>query len=173
MTGTAHTIRPARPGELKAVVAVDDAASTLYADFGMPLGLTGDHPFAVAEGERWGVAIEGGRLFVAVDDADVPVGFAALGSVDGEPYLDQLSVHPHVMRRGIGSALLQRAIEWAGGRPLWLTTYSHVPFNRPFYERHGFEVVAEDRYGPELKAITRHQRAALPAPEQRVAMIRR
>ena len=36
---------------------------------------------------------------------------------------------------------LCRAIAWAGGEPLWVTTYGHIPWDRPFYERHGFLAV--------------------------------
>ena len=39
-----------------------------------------------------------------------PVGFARVDMVDGLPHLEQISVHPHAARRGIGSALLEAAV---------------------------------------------------------------
>jgi len=45
------------------------------------------------------------------------------------------------MRRGVGSALLtaaENSVRAGGARALWLTTYDHLPSNRPFYERAGY-----------------------------------
>ncbi len=56
---------------------------------------------------------------------------------------------------------------------LWLTTYAHLPWNGPFYERHGFVVMRDNDCGPELRAILDEQRAVLPDPKKRVAMARR
>jgi len=63
-------------------------------------------------------------------------------------------------------------IEWAGAEPLWLTTYAHVPWNAPFYERHGFVAVPESACAPALLAALEEQRRFLPAPQQRIAMRR-
>ena len=56
---------------------------------------------------------------------------------------------------------------------LWLTTYGHVPWNRPWYERLGFVRVRESKWGPELLAIVDSERGALPCPDQRIAMVYR
>lgn len=168
-----YVLRTARPQELPAIVAIDDAASELYTEAGIDVTLGADHPFVLAEAERWGRAITRGLAHVAVDAADTPLAFMTLGLVDGAPYLDQLAVHPRAMRRGIGRALLQHALAWSGSRPLWLTTYAHVPWNQPYYERYGFVVVPADSCGPEIIAILDSQRAALPDGDRRVAMVRR
>ena len=47
-------------------------------------------------------------------------------------------------RANVGTALLDASEQMArasGARSLWLTTYRHLPWNRPFYERAGFEYV--------------------------------
>lgn len=126
----------------------------------------------LAEESRWAQAIEQQGAYVAVDSPQKPLGFIALGLVDGEAYLDQISVHPASMRQGIGTSLLSQAISWSGARRLWLTTYAHLSWNRPYYELHGFVVVAECELGPELSSIIQAQRSALPEPEQRIAMVR-
>lgn len=167
------TLRKAKKDELGALVAIDDAASELYSNAGLHIEFGHDHPFVVAEAVRWSCAIEHGLADVAVGPRDEPIGFIILGTVDGEPYLDQLSVHPDAMRQGIGSALLNAAIRWAGNRPLWLTTYSHLPWNKPYYERSGFSDVAEHLIGPELGGIIQHQRSVLPDPQCRIAMVLR
>ncbi|GAB5450821.1 MAG: hypothetical protein Hals2KO_11490 [Halioglobus sp.] len=170
---TQITIRKARRAELNTLITIDDAASTLYSQAGLTFELADDHPFIEAESRRWADAIAAGRAHVASNERDHAIGFIVLSYVDDAPYLDQISVHPDYMRRGVGTQLLACAIRWADEQPLWLTTYSHVPWNRPYYEQHGFRQVAVASCGPGIRSILELQRAALPAPEQRIAMVRR
>jgi GNAT superfamily N-acetyltransferase len=170
---TGYTVRAGRPGDLELLAAIDDDASQLFARVGLHIVLAADDPFVRLERERWLASLERGQVLLAEDESGAAVGFAASGLVDGAPYLEQLSVRPSFMRRGLGSDLLTRATgAVAPGRALWLTTYGHLPFNKPFYERAGFQVVPESGCGPELCAILALQRKALPRPEQRVAMRR-
>jgi len=153
--------------------AIDGDASALYAEHGLAIDLGPDHVFVRDELARWLRAAELGRVFMAVDASGVPLGFAALDLLDGEPYLDQLAVRTSAMRRGIGGRLLARSAEWAratGTRALWLTTYAHLPFNRPYYERHGYSEVPESECGAGVRHHLAEQRRYLPAPEQRIAM---
>jgi GNAT superfamily N-acetyltransferase len=172
---TMYDIRLATPSQLDDLRDIDDDASALFLAHGVVLELPPEHEFARAEQARWLRAAELERAFVAVDAAGASFGFATLGLVDGEPYLDEIAVRAAAMRRGIGAALLGRALEWARaqqGSSLWLTTYSHLPFNRPYYERHGFVVVPEADCGPEIVHHLAEQRLYLPAPSERVAMRR-
>jgi GNAT superfamily N-acetyltransferase len=76
-----------------------------------------------------------------------PVGFARVDVIAGDPYLSQLSVHPRSMRQGVGSALLEAAVEWAhsnGYDSLALATFRDIAWNAPFYSRHGFAQVDAD-----------------------------
>ena len=168
------SIRPASPSELPEIVATDDEAMDLYRSAGVELGLSDDHPFAVAERGRWRRSVERGSLFVAVESERI-VGFASLDCVDDEPYLDQLSVRASAARRGIGRALLREAVAWGraqSGGGVALTTYRHVPFNGPFYASEGFVFLPEDACGPGIHHHLDEQRRWLPFPEQRVAMRR-
>jgi GNAT superfamily N-acetyltransferase len=169
------SIHTAQPDELGILCAIDEEASLLFPAHGIKLDLSPEHEFARAEQARWLRAAERGRVFVAVDAAEARLGFAALDLVDGEPYLEQLAVRAVAMRRGIGAALLARAEAWAkaqAGSALWLTTYSHLPFNRPYYERHGYLLVAEEDCGPGILHHLAEQRRYLPAPAERIAMRR-
>ena len=169
------TSRLARPDEIDTLVAIDDDASQLYAEHGIRVELGPDHPFARAERARWLRAAELGRAFVALDEAGTAVGFAALDLIDGAPYLDQLAVRRAAMRRGLGARLLALAESWArsvGGSSVWLTTYAHLPFNRPYYERHAYVIVPEASWGAGIRHHVHEQRCHLPAPEQRIAMRR-
>jgi GNAT superfamily N-acetyltransferase len=167
------TIRTARADELPVLVSIDDDAATLYADWGLELTLPPTHPFSVAERALWSGALERGSVYLALDGAGDPIGFAALALLDGAAYLDQLSVRRRAMRRGVGGRLLEAAIDWARSqsqRALALTTYNHLSFNRPFYERHGFQILADAEVTPGLVHHLEEQRRYLPMPEERVAM---
>lgn len=168
-------IRTAGPGELAALLDIDDDACDLYRAVGLAIDLSPEHAFAAAERARWTASLAAGDVFVAVDADDAPVGFAALTRVDGAPYLDQLAVRCAAMRRGLGGRLLAAAIAWARARSsegLWLNTYGHLTWNAPFYARHGFVLVPEPAWRPGMRAIVAEQRATLPAPQQRVVMHR-
>jgi GNAT superfamily N-acetyltransferase len=170
-----HVIQRATPDDMPDVLRIDDDATTLYAGSGFPIVLAASHPFVVAEQDRWRRSAELGRLFFAVDGDGARLGFGALDELDDAPYLDQLSVCRGAMRRGVGRFLLRHAIDWAraqGASQLWLTTYGHLPWNRPFYEQEGFQVVPEAECGPAVRHHLSEQRRWLPAPRERVAMRR-
>ena len=96
-----------------------------------------------------------------------------LGTLDGEPYLDQLSVRVGHMQRGLGTALIEAVARLAastGARTLSLTTYAHLPWNKPFYERRGFETVPAAEWAPEIAGQISLQRKWLPFPDERVVM---
>lgn len=165
-------LRNAEPDDLNILIAIDDAASTLYEQAGLKIDLDHDHPFVVAEISRWSEAIGKGLVTLAIDADGAPSGFSVCGWVDNQPYLDQVSVTPARMRQGIGTALLNQVIQWSADRPLWLTTYASLSWNKPFYQRHSFVAVAEADCGPDIRVILDQQRLALPEPGDRIAMVR-
>jgi len=88
--------------------------------------------------------IRRGFVWVAVDEPSAEiVGFVWL---EVELHSDvvgiaEIDVLPAFHRRGIGSALLEHACAWAqekGYRRIDLGTLPDVPWNAPFYARHGF-----------------------------------
>jgi GNAT superfamily N-acetyltransferase len=178
------SIRAGAPSELDTIVAIDDDTAPLFAQAGIRLVLPPGHPYTVSERTRWRRSLEAGNTFLAVDSgagadagagASVVVGFAVLELLDGAPYLEQLSVRLASMRQGTGRALLNKAVAWARERrdSLWLTTYAHLPWNRPFYEKEGFVVVPHSDWGAEISARNAEERQVLPAPDQRIIMRRR
>lgn len=170
-----YTLRAAASDELDQAIAIDDAAGLLFAQAGLAIDLRNDHPFVVAERARWRDAIAKGQLWFACQDGE-PLGFSALGRAGAHAYLEQLAVRPEHGRRGVGTMLLEAACDHArqqGNSELWLTTYAHLAWNKPYYERQGFTVVPESHCSPELQAHLAEQRATLPAPNKRIAMIRK
>jgi GNAT superfamily N-acetyltransferase len=171
-TGAATVrIRPATAADLPALPAVEVAAGALFADLGMTR-VAQDAPPTVAElaGPQ-----QDGRLWVAVADAEGPVGYLLLAVLDGAAHVEQVTVHPHVARRGIGRRLLDTADRWAAAQGLTamtLTTFADVPWNAPYYARLGFRVLRQDELSAGLRRVRRREaRLGLDA-WPRVAMLR-
>jgi GNAT superfamily N-acetyltransferase len=165
-------VRVASPGDIDEAVAINDDACEIFAQAGVHFDIGPEHPYARAERARWTEAARDGNALLAEAPGAGTVGILVMGRVGGLAYLEQLSVRRRAMRRGIGRHLLLRAIAWAGGDALWLTTYAHVPWNRPYYERAGFEVVPDAACPPAISALLDQERRHLPDPAQRVAMRR-
>lgn len=164
-------LRPARADELAVAIAIDDSAGGIYADAGLSLDLDPQHPFVQAERLRWSEAAAAQRLLFACRGDGQVVGFSSVDTVDGRPHLDQICVRPETMRQGFGRMLIERALRWSTReRELWLTTYDHLPWNGPWYQRLGFSSVPESEHGPELQRRLAAERAVLPAPEHRVVL---
>ena len=165
--------RAGRPEDLDLLLEIDREACTLFEQAGLTLDVPEPNAFSERECARFAASLAAGGTIIAIDARGEGVGFIGVGLIDARPYVEQLSVRPAFMRRGIGASLLDRAFRWSrvyGAHPLWLTTYDHLPWNRPFYERHGYAVVPEKECEPELRKELQFQRRWLPRPDQRVAM---
>jgi GNAT superfamily N-acetyltransferase len=161
--------------DLDRLVEIDNDASTLFERAGLRLEAARESELVAVERDRWSRCLSAGTVLIAVNPAGEDVGFAAVGLRDAQPYLDQLSVRVNSMGQGIGTDLLYRSMTVAlgmGGGVLWLTTYSHLSWNRPFYERYGFVVVPPQQCGEELRRELQFERGILPSPEERVIMRR-
>jgi ribosomal protein S18 acetylase RimI-like enzyme len=79
------------------------------------------------------------EVWVAERDG-VVTGFTALGARGGVEFMEHLYVAPEHQRRGIGSALMERAKERRpAGFRLWV--FQRNAGARDFYEHHGLRVV--------------------------------
>lgn len=56
-------------------------------------------------------AVQDGLLWVALAEDGRPVGYALVQLIEDAALLAQMDVHPDHMRKGIGSALIMRAVE--------------------------------------------------------------
>ena len=79
------------------------------------------------------------EVWVAEVDG-TPGGFLALGSRNGDDFLQHIYVAPHRQRRGLGTELIMRAKERRpNGFRLWV--FQGNEGARRFYERHGLRLV--------------------------------
>lgn len=164
-------VRAARDEDLPALREIERASGRRYRDFG--LDQVADHePTPI---EALSTYAGGGRAWVAVEPDDVPLGFILLDKVDGAAHIEQVSVLPEHQGRGLGRALIAEAAQWAtshGMNALSLTTFGHIPWNRPLYEHLGFRVLSDEEVGPGLRALQQSEAALGLDPTVRVIMRR-
>jgi GNAT superfamily N-acetyltransferase len=154
MTG-AVTVRLAVRADIPAIQAIEIAAGRLFAEIGMhDVAEDGAHETAVLA--RY---VAAGRAWIAETDGRV-CGYALADVLDGAAHLEQVTVDPEWGRRGIGRRLIDAVVGWAkadGRSALTLLTFRDVAWNGPYYARLGFAELPDDRIGPELTALRRHE----------------
>ena len=159
-------MREATPADLPHLKAIEAAADAVFEPVLGPLDWG-----APSEGE-WRARQPGFLLVVGEADDEVPVGFAHVLYVEGAAHLEQLAVHPDHHRQGLGTALVAAVRERAasdGHERLTLCTFAEVPWNRPYYEALGFEVV--ERLSPfERRLVEKEEQMGLMAYGPRVVM---
>lgn len=169
---TAFDIRGVRQAEIPSLPDIEADAAEAFRDIG--LGVIADHP-PMPAGE-YATISDDGHIIVAVSaNTDQLIGFAALGQIDGQAWLREMSVLRAYAGQGIGGALLNAAINWAGEHDfgfLALTTFETVPFNGPFYRRAGFAEFTPGPDWPALAAIRQSETNTGIEVSPRIAMVR-
>jgi N-acetylglutamate synthase-like GNAT family acetyltransferase len=146
-------IRPAQLQDVEDLAPIERAAETLF-----PAGLLPE-PGHVIDISVLETAVEARHLQVAEVDGSV-VGFALSNLLGEYLHLHEMSVHPDFGRRGIGRGLIEATKTSArdSGLPgVTLTTFSHIPWNGPFYERCGFVTLTEAQLTPDLTKILQQE----------------
>lgn len=157
-------VRLATAADLPGLAAVEASGDrlfdTVFADVDWPPPQSGE--------ER---ASEPGFILVVGEPV---VGFAHVLDLAGHWHLEQLVVDPGHGRQGFGAALLDtvcREVASRGGRRVTLRTFADVPWNAPFYTRHGFvELVDEPAWLAPLREA--EERIGLMGHGRRVVMVR-
>ncbi|MGV9410769.1 GNAT family N-acetyltransferase [Nocardia sp. NPDC003693] len=146
-------IRAARSDDLPTLQHIEAAAGEPFRTVGMTEIAEDDPPtIEMLEEHR-----RAGRAWVAVDDdSDTPIAYLISEEVDETEHIGQVSVHPDAARRGIGRELIEHAGQFArdaGLGALTLTTFVEVPWNAPYYERLGFQIIDDEDLTPGLSKI--------------------
>lgn len=140
-----ESIRDAHADEASALEALHRRSSDVWDEDRAHLA---DHPDAIEPPHQ---AIAEGRVRVAVDAADHPVGFSVVLPVeDGTCELDDLFVEPDSMGRGVGRLLVEDVAARANAAGATRLGVIANPRAVGFYERLGFRVTGEapTRFGP-------------------------
>jgi GNAT superfamily N-acetyltransferase len=111
---------------------------------------------ACREGRLWvAVMVTGGAVSALSDEGEI-IGFVMAEIVDGLGHVGQVSVKVAFQGDGLGRRLIETVVGWARDRALaavTLCTFGDVDWNRPLYAHLGFEVVPEEQWTPELRAL--------------------
>lgn len=161
MSGGYH-IRPAARNDVVLLPAVELAAARLYLSQLTVTGLTPEILDKANRAEDFAAAQQFGLLWVAVDEANQPVGFALLTQIDQWLHLDELDVHPAHGRKGVGTALVKQVCQMAqaqGYAGVTLSTFRYVPWNAPFYQRLGFVEMPPEAQTAGLQALVAGEQA--------------
>ncbi|MCE7998055.1 MAG: GNAT family N-acetyltransferase [Rhodobiaceae bacterium] len=157
-----YSIRPALLSDLPAFARVERKAGALFKTIGLDI-LADD----VADPEFVASFIRVENALVVVDASDTVVGFALAFNLDGALHLQEMSVDPAHGRKGLGGNLLKAVDEIAKSRHLSVTTLStfiDVPWNAPFYARHGYRIAVPAEWTPGFHILRAHEvHEGLPA----------
>lgn len=152
-------IREATPTDIETLRTIERAAGQPFADIGMTFVAEDEPPSR----ETLLTYIRSNRAWTYVTGTPpTPVAYLLADIVDGNAHLEQVSVHPSHARQGIGLALLNHLVEWSRTQSLpaiTLTTYTEVPWNAPYYTRHGFHPIPPEDLTSGLKAIRKAEAA--------------
>ncbi|MFT4569577.1 MAG: GNAT superfamily N-acetyltransferase [Hyphomicrobiaceae bacterium] len=167
-----YRVRSAVAADLVYVPELERAAAIAFEPWGLAQAFAAE----TIDSRELELAIVEQRLLIAAEDNDIPVGFAFITTVEGQPHLEELDVAPEHGRRGIGSRLVEAvcvAAKAQGSTRVTLSTMRDVPFNAPFYARLGFEVIEEEAATSGLRALRDDERARGLDVLPRVLMMRR
>lgn len=130
-------IRLATPEDLPRLAEIEARAADIFPAEDLPPGEMETVPM-----EKLTASMTDSMLWIADVENAGAVGFVMAQVTDGCFHIAEMDVHPDHGRKGIGSTLLNHACAVAGQRGfryVTLTTFEHIPWNAPFYARHGFE----------------------------------
>jgi GNAT superfamily N-acetyltransferase len=152
MSTDPYHIRLARPDERYRIQGIEDLAGARFSGLDL-IDESLDVSFPLADLVR---LIDAGQVWVACDAADVPVGMVIASVREGVAYVEEMDVLAAHGRRGLGGRLLDTVCAWAraqGHPAVTLSTFRDVPWNGPFYRRHGFAELAPAAWTPGMHGI--------------------
>lgn len=166
-----YRIRRARPDEVPRLRVIEDEAGRMFSGLGLiDEALDGSFPL-----EELARLVGMGQVWVGCLDDGLPVGMVIASVREGAAYVEEMDVLPAHGRRGLGGRLLECVCAWAqdqGHSAVTLSTFRDVPWNGPFYRRHGFRELQPAEWTPGMRAIRRKEAQHGLAVEARVLMRR-
>jgi GNAT superfamily N-acetyltransferase len=165
----AHLIRAAVPKDFASLREIELAAGQLFAEIGMD-EIANAEPSSLDALRRYS---DSGHAWVLVDAREAPVGFALVDLVDGCAHIEQISIHPRHHRHGYGRMLIYEIATWAQDRGMpavTLTTFRDVLWNAPYYERCGFQELAQAELTPGMAEVRARETNDGLDPRTRVCM---
>jgi GNAT superfamily N-acetyltransferase len=166
-----YRIRLARPDEVLRLREIEDEAGTIFSTLGL-IDEALDVSFPLDDLAR---LVGLGQVWVGCLEDDLPVGMVIASLREGDVYIEEMDVLPAHGRRGLGARLLAAACAWArehGHAAVTLSTFRDVPWNGPFYRKHGFRDLQPAEWTPGMRAIREKEAQHGLRAEARVFMRR-
>lgn len=166
-----YAVRKARIADTGRLLEIERSAGQAFLTIPNLAWLADDDVLSQSDHRR---LIDYGAIWVAVDCHDLPVGFLCGEEKDDDFHIWQLAVRHDLQGRGIGTALIAAAKDWAVTRQmaaLSLTTFRDIAWNAPFYAKLGFALLAERDLPDRLRLILLKEAAAGLAVDRRCAML--
>ena len=162
-------LRPAVGQDLPALSHIEREAATLFPASVLPPHLAMPLPLEALE-----ACLAASGLWVAEEEAFGPIGFIAAKPCGTALHVVEMDVLPNRSRQGTGTRLLLHLCDVARQRAhthVTLSTFADLPWNAPFYARHGFAEPSDFSAFPHLLAALESERAR--GLQGRVAMSRK
>jgi GNAT superfamily N-acetyltransferase len=164
-------IRLATPEDAPLLPDIERSAGLLFREIPGLEWVAGDH---VMTADQHLPAILAQTAWVACEE-EVPVAFLSAKRTSDALHIHEISVHANAMGKGVGRSLIEAAIAAArasGLSALTLTTFRDVPWNAPYYQRLGFEILAPSDLDQRLAAMLAGEVSAGLPGDRRCAMRR-
>lgn len=149
-------VRVGRLADIERLREIERAAGEPFRALGMERIADDEPPPA----ESLALRVQADRLWVFVDEQDLPMAYLMADPLGSHAHIEQVSVHPDSARRGLGAVLIEQAGHWglaSGLADLTLCTFVDVAWNAPYYTRLGFRAVPDDQLDGPLAALRRHE----------------
>ena len=163
-------VRIAQDGDAQFLPEIEQSAGEAYRAISELAWIADDKNQTVDQHRE---LIAKGTCWIAVEDDRRPVAFLSAEIQDDTLHIWELDVRLDRQRLGIGRKLLEHAIVDARGRglaALSLTTFRHVIWNAPFYQKLGFEILEDSQVGKRLRQVLRREIQQGMSARQRCAM---
>jgi GNAT superfamily N-acetyltransferase len=164
-------VRPGDLADLPALEQIERETAPMFAPADLPAALAIPLPLS-----QLAAGVSASLLWVAEEVATSrPVGFVLCERIVPPClHIREMDVRPAFGRRGIGAMLLTHVCTVAydlGVQFVTLTTFSHVPWNAPFYAKNGFHATEDSVLFPHLALILEREREL--GLRNRIAMVKR
>jgi GNAT superfamily N-acetyltransferase len=165
-----YRVRLARKDEVPRLRQIEDEAGTIFSGLGL-IDEALDVSFPLEELTR---LVGMGQVWVACLEDGLPVGMVIASVREGAVCIEEMDVLPEHGRRGLGTRLLACVCAWAQAqsRAVTLSTFRDVPWNGPFYRRHGFKDLQPTDWTPGMRAVREREARHGLRVEARVFMRR-
>lgn len=164
------TIRPARIADAQYFPSIERSAGKLFEKVPELAWLATAPDRSV---RQYRDLVSEGLSWTAVTPEGHRAGFISSAIAESEIHIWELAVSRPYQERGIGGALLAKAVAEGRDRGLaaiTLTTFRDPPWNAPFYARSGFAMLPDEEITPRLRAVLDEERMQGLSLDRRCAM---